>query len=318
MSELIECNDTTSTSGKLDYELPDVSKKIQKGEVSFYECPTAAASIASNQGSTDSDALRYKSCSLDSNDQYYSGRDSIGNDYHLNTSESIYKVALPVSGGYFGGFNSTLYTGNHTQSNAPLPMTFGTMPTETVNGISPVHSPTHQGAMAVENHSNEKGGASRPVEHVNSITGKDYNTVMGSTPISEISYVQEGFDVIKIPKYRPVEIVDRTVEVPVIHHVDTFVSKKEIREIESIVKKPYTKYVDTIVEVPEIHYTDKIVEVPEYHEVTKTLPKIQIQERTKYLPKIEVKVVPKYVEVPVVKIVDKYEEYEEVRLSIHT
>ncbi|GIX65716.1 inner membrane complex protein 1f, putative [Babesia caballi] len=141
---------------------------------------------------------------------------------------------------------------------------------------------------------------------------KDYSRAVECGNTSETSFVHEGYDTIQVPRYRPVEIVEKVVEVPVVHHVDTYVPKKEIQEIESFVKKPYTKYVDKIVEVPEVHYSDKVVEVPEYHEITKTVTKVEVQERIKYMPKVEVKIVPKYVEVPVVKVVDRYEEYEEV------
>ncbi|KAK1939501.1 putative membrane skeletal protein [Babesia divergens] len=153
--------------------------------------------------------------------------------------------------------------------------------------------------------------ASTPV-NVKSPAVKDYSRAVDCGNTSETSFVHEGYDTIQVPRYRPVEVVEKIVEVPVVHHVDTYVPKKEVQEIESFVRTPYTKYVDKFVEVPEIHYNDKIVEVPEYHEVTKTVQKVEIQERIKYVPKMEVKVVPKYVEVPVVKIVDRYEEYEEV------
>lgn len=148
--------------------------------------------------------------------------------------------------------------------------------------------------------------------NVTSPAVKDYSRAVDFGNTSETSFVHEGYDTIQVPRYRPVEIVEKTVEVPVVHHVDTYVPKKEVQEIESFVRKPYIKYVDKVVDVPEIHYNDTIVEVPEYHEVTKTVQKVEIQERIKYVPKVEVRVVPKYVEVPVVKIVDKYEEYEEV------
>ncbi|BAM40405.1 membrane skeletal protein IMC1 [Theileria orientalis strain Shintoku] len=199
------------------------------------------------------------------------------------------------------------YSGQSNKQETVIPFTVTSVRSEASNmndfmktGASPVGmSPNVTFVNAALLPSIAEGSVS---EAGSSVTGK------GST----LSYVQEGFETIAVPKYRPVEVVERTVEVPVVHHIDTFVPKKEIQEVESYVKKPYTKYVDKVVEVPQVHYTDKIVEVPEYHEITKTVPRVEVQEKTNYVPKVEVKVVPKYVEVPVVKIVDKYEEYEQV------
>ncbi|UKJ90588.1 membrane skeletal protein IMC1 [Theileria orientalis] len=199
------------------------------------------------------------------------------------------------------------YPGQANKQETLIPFTVTSVRSEASNmndfmktGTSPVGmSPNMTFVNTALLPSISEGAVSEPGS---SVTGK----------ASTLSYVQEGFETISVPKYRPVEVVERTVEVPIVHHIDTFVPKKEIQEIESYVKKPYTKYVDKVVEVPQVHYTDKIVEVPEYHEITKTVPKVEVQEKTNYVPKVEVKVVPKYVEVPVVKIVDKYEEYEQV------
>eukprot|EP00375_Theileria_parva_P002610 XP_765291.1 hypothetical protein [Theileria parva strain Muguga] len=348
---------------KSDYESD--KKKLDSGKgpnLSFYECPTAAASI---QGFGEGSG--YNTNSLDS-DQEENCYETVVKSELLHLSTEGGSVSLSqytkATGGYFAGYQAVLYQGNptlkenperfldenslnysqsdpdsvnHTQMNTEnLPTVEQTNPfanqgfvssnftVETSTpGVQPTVTSVRSEAFVNTNDYPQRSSSLSPLSNTvvqnsmlpaiveSSNTNGNYSLAVGGTS-SGVSYVPEGFDTITVPRYRPVEVVDRTVEVPVIHHIDTFVPKKEIQEVESYVKKPYTKYLDKVVEVPQVHYSDKIVEVPEYHEITKTVPKLEVKEKTNYVPKVEVKVVPKYVEVPVVKIVDKYEEYEEV------
>ncbi|XP_951992.1 uncharacterized protein TA14770 [Theileria annulata] len=335
---------------KSDYESDKNKLGSSEGpNLSFYECPTAAASI---QGFGEGSG--YNSNSLDS-DQEYNCYETVGKSDLLQLSTEGGSVSLSqytkATGGYFAGYRAVLYQDensfnynqsdsfsvNYTQVNTEnLPMVEQTnhfanpgfvSSNFIVENSSPAPQPTVTSVRSenfVERNEFPQGSNSLsplantvvqnsmlPAVMESSGTSANYSLAVGGAS-SGVSYVPEGFDTITVPRYRPVEVVDRTVEVPVIHHIDTFVPKKEIQEVESYVKKPYTKYLDKVVEVPQVHYSDKIVEVPEYHEITKTVPKLEVKEKTNYVPKVEVKVVPKYVEVPVVKIVDKYEEYEEV------
>ncbi|GBE62223.1 membrane skeletal protein [Babesia ovata] len=279
---------------------------------------------------------------------YYSGKTpSIEGATNFATSEEKGSTSLTyqqVVGGYFAGSPGTLLMGTGTLSERPRNF----IPESTMGDAAPLTQDITEGPTVVMTPRSSRCGTMEanvlnpgvstkdlgselpvirechtpmsvqqgtPLSRISASTSpavKDYSRAVECGNTSETSFIHEGYDTIQIPRYRPVEVVDKVVEVPIVHHVDTYVPKKEIQEIESFVKKPYTKYVDKFVEVPEVHYSDKIVEVPEYHEVTKTVTKVELQERIKYVPKVEVKVVPKYVEVPVIKIVDRYEEYEEV------
>ncbi|CRH01575.1 inner membrane complex protein 1f, putative [Plasmodium relictum] len=146
----------------------------------------------------------------------------------------------------------------------------------------------------------------------------DYSRAKHSSHTIDKRIVHEGFDTIKVPKYREVEVIEKIVEVPVVHKVNKYINKYEIKEVEKVVKKPINKYVETKIEVPELHFQDKIVEVPELHEVVKIVEKPEIRERIIYKNKIETKIIPKYIEVPVVKIVNKYEEYDDIGEVIKT
>ncbi|SBT77918.1 inner membrane complex protein 1f, putative [Plasmodium ovale] len=146
----------------------------------------------------------------------------------------------------------------------------------------------------------------------------DYSRATHSSHIIDKRIVHEGFDTIKIPKYREVEIVEKIVEVPVVHKVNKYINKYEIKEVEKVVKKPINKYVETKIEIPELHYQDKIVEVPELQEIVKIVEKPEVKERIIYKNKIETKIIPKYIEVPVVKIVNKYESYDDIGEVIKT
>ncbi|SCL98857.1 inner membrane complex protein 1f, putative [Plasmodium berghei] len=153
-------------------------------------------------------------------------------------------------------------------------------------------------------------------EQVSSHT--DYSRATHSSHVVDKKIVHEGFETIKIPKYREVEIVEKIVEIPVVHKVNKYVNKYEIKEVEKVVKKPINKYVETKIEVPELHFQDKIVEVPELQEVVKIVEKEEVKERLVYKNKIETKIIPKYIEVPVIKIVNKYESYDDIGEVIKT
>ncbi|KAK2197888.1 Inner membrane complex protein [Babesia duncani] len=315
-------------------------------DLSFYECPTAAASISTVNGSNDAEGgegiSKYSSRSLDSEQEDNILDSQFNKTPYTNVQQqdpgTLIIQPQAISGGYFGGFEGTIFQGPGTETTPPKtilpPRNLVNMPNNTFLGLAHENNNgviyREPANVQMPNTPSYQSNQYIPTEWLNDASVKscysipsqmnvatpssctmDYSRAVETTK-SETNFVQEGYDTIQIPKYRPVEYVDRTIQVPQIHHVDTYVPKTEIREIESIVKKPYTKQVDTIVETPEIHYTDRVVEVPEYHEVTKTIPKVEIQERTKYMPKIEVKIVPKYVDVPVIKYVDKYEEHEEI------
>lgn len=90
---------------------------------------------------------------------------------------------------------------------------------------------------------------------------KDYSRAKEISSTTESKLVQDGFETIQIPKYKPIEILEKKVQVPVVHKIDTIVNVDKIQEVEKIVKVPYEKYVDRVVEETEIHYQDKIIEV---------------------------------------------------------
>lgn len=146
----------------------------------------------------------------------------------------------------------------------------------------------------------------------------DYSRATHSSQVVDKKFVHEGFDTIKIPKYREIEVVEKLVEVPVVHTINKYVNKYEIKQVEKLVKKPINKYIETKIDVPELYYKDKVIEVPELHEIVKIVEKPEIKERVIYKSKIETKIIPKYIEVPVVKIVDKYEEYDDIQEVIKT
>lgn len=146
----------------------------------------------------------------------------------------------------------------------------------------------------------------------------DYSRATHSSQVVEKKFVHEGYDTIKIPKYREVEIVEKLVEVPVVHTINKYVHKHEIKQVEKLVKRPINKYIETKIEIPELYYKDKVVEIPEMHEIVKIVEKPEVQERIIYKSKIETKIIPKYIEVPVVKIIDKYEEYDDIQEVVKT
>lgn len=142
----------------------------------------------------------------------------------------------------------------------------------------------------------------------------DYSRMKQVNKVVEKKMVHEGYEtrVEKIPLFRPVDIIDKIVEVPVVQTVDTYVPKVEVVEVPKRVVKPFVQTVEKFIEIPEIHYNDKIVEVPDVQKIVRSIPKVEIREIVKLVPKCEVKVIPKYVEVPIVKVCNKYKEIEEI------
>ncbi|CBZ53391.1 hypothetical protein NCLIV_031780 [Neospora caninum Liverpool] len=117
---------------------------------------------------------------------------------------------------------------------------------------------------------------------------------------------------VAITAYQPIDTVTKTVEVPVVRTVETYVPKVVVEEKIVEVPKYVPEYVEKVVEVPEVQYVDKIVEVPEYQYEYKYVPKVETKENIIQRPKYETKYIEKVVEVPQVKEVVRYQEVEEV------
>ncbi|PFH38636.1 alveolin domain containing intermediate filament IMC1 [Besnoitia besnoiti] len=117
---------------------------------------------------------------------------------------------------------------------------------------------------------------------------------------------------VAITAYQPIDTVTKTVEVPVVRTVETYVPKVVVEEKIVEVPKYVPEYVEKVVEVPEVQYVDKIVEVPEYQYEYKYVPKVDTQENVIQRPKYETKYIEKIVEVPQIKEVVRYQEVEEV------
>jgi len=117
---------------------------------------------------------------------------------------------------------------------------------------------------------------------------------------------------VAITAYQPIDTVTKTVEVPVIRTVDTYVPKVTVEEKIIEVPKYIPEYVEKVVEVPEVKIVDKIVEVPQYQYQYKYVPKIETKENVIQRPKYETKYIEKIVEVPQIKEVVRYQEVEEI------
>ncbi|CAD2097824.1 inner membrane complex protein 1c, putative [Plasmodium vinckei lentum] len=116
---------------------------------------------------------------------------------------------------------------------------------------------------------------------------------------------------VALTAYQPVDVVTKTVEVPVIKTVEKFVPKTIIQEKIIHVPKNVTHIVEKIVEVPEVKYIEKIVEVPHIHYKNKYVPKIEVVEKIVERQKIIEKWHDKIVEVPQIKEVVRYKEIED-------
>lgn len=64
-----------------------------------------------------------------------------------------------------------------------------------------------------------------------------------------------------VPRLRPVSVVEKRVEVPVVKTVDTIVPRPRVEERIKFVDKPIFQEVEKFVEVPEVFFNDVIVEV---------------------------------------------------------
>lgn len=117
---------------------------------------------------------------------------------------------------------------------------------------------------------------------------------------------------VAITAYQPIDTVTKTVEVPVVRTVETYVPKVVVEEKIIKVPKYVPEYVEKVVEVPEVKYVDKLVEIPDYQVQYKYVPKIETKENVIQRPKYETKYTEKVVEVSQVKEVVRYQEVEEV------
>ncbi|CDJ53049.1 inner membrane complex associated protein 4, putative [Eimeria brunetti] len=128
-------------------------------------------------------------------------------------------------------------------------------------------------------------------------------SVGAPNPASESKTTREWLEV---TAYQPVDIVTRTVEVPVTRTVDVYVPKPVIKEKIVEVPKLVPKYIEKIVEVPQVEWVERVVEVPEVIYKTKIVPKVEIRENIVEKPVFIQKWVEKVVEVSVVEEVIRY------------
>lgn len=117
---------------------------------------------------------------------------------------------------------------------------------------------------------------------------------------------------VALTAYQPVDIVTKTVEVPVIKTVEKIVPKTIIQEKIVHVPKNVTHIVEKIVEVPEVKYIEKVVEVPHIHYKNKYVPKIEIVEKIIEKQKVIEKWHNRTVEVPQIREVIRYKQIEDV------
>lgn len=117
---------------------------------------------------------------------------------------------------------------------------------------------------------------------------------------------------VALTAYQPVDIVTKTVEVPVIKTVEKVVPKTIIQEKIVHVPKNVTHIVEKIVEVPEVKYIEKVVEVPHIQYKNKYVPKVEIVEKIIEKQKVIEKWHNKTVEVPQIKEVIRYKQIEDV------
>lgn len=116
---------------------------------------------------------------------------------------------------------------------------------------------------------------------------------------------------VALTAYQPVDVVTKTVEVPVIKTVEKIVPKTILQEKIVHVPKNVTHVVEKIVEIPEVKYIEKIVEVPHIHYKNKYVPKIEVVEKIVERQKIIEKWHDKIVEVPQIKEVVRFKQIED-------
>lgn len=117
---------------------------------------------------------------------------------------------------------------------------------------------------------------------------------------------------VAVTAYQPIDTVVKTVEVPVIRTVETYVPKTTVEKKIIEVPKYVHEYVDKIVEVPEVQVQEKIVEEIEYQYQYKYVPKIEIKENIIQRPRIEKKYIEKIIHVPEIKEVVRYQPVETI------
>lgn len=145
---------------------------------------------------------------------------------------------------------------------------------------------------------------------MNSTSKNNVNNSYNSNENGEKSTVDRQW--VALTAYQPVDIVTKTVEVPVIKTVEKIVPKTIIQEKIIHVPKNVTHVVEKIVEVPEVKYIEKIVEVPHIQYKNKYVPKIEVVEKIIEKQKIIEKWHNKTVEVPEIREVIRYKEIEDV------
>lgn len=140
---------------------------------------------------------------------------------------------------------------------------------------------------------------------------KNSNSLPRSNNVDESETAAVDRKWVALTVYQPVDVVTKTVEVPVIKTVEKIVPKTIIQEKIIHVPKNVAHIVEKIVEVPEVKYIEKVVEVPHIHYKNKYVPKIEIVEKIVERQKIIEKWHDKIVEVPQIKEVIRFKEIEE-------
>ncbi|KAL8428673.1 hypothetical protein Efla_002936 [Eimeria flavescens] len=140
----------------------------------------------------------------------------------------------------------------------------------------------------------------------NSPPARPFEQANSGPPNSVNESSQSRREWLEVTAYQPVDVVTRTVEVPVTRTVDVFVPKPVVREKIVEVPRIVPRYVEKIVEVPQIEWVERVVEVPEVVYNTKIVPKVEVRENIVEKPVFHQKWVEKIVEVSVVEEVIRY------------
>ncbi|CCF72581.1 RAP1-interacting factor 1 [Babesia microti strain RI] len=152
--------------------------------------------------------------------------------------------------------------------------------------------------------------ADKPDQSLDMVSHRTVDEYADRSKASEISQSVDR-QWIAVTTYQPVDIVTKTVEVPVIKTVEKFVHKPVIQEKIVHVPREVTQIVEKIVEIPDVKYVEKIVEVPQVQYRSKFVPKIEVVEKIIEKPTIIEKWTEKKVEVPQIKEVVRYKEIDE-------
>ncbi|KAL8272918.1 hypothetical protein Esti_003149 [Eimeria stiedai] len=141
---------------------------------------------------------------------------------------------------------------------------------------------------------------------VSSAPGLPLEQVNRTPPNPAVEPSKSTREWLEVTAYQPVDVVTRTVEVPVTRTVDVYVPKPVVREKIVEVPKIVPRYIEKIVEVPRVEWVERVVEVPEVVYNTKIVPKVEIRENIVEKPVFHQKWVEKIVEVSVVEEVIRY------------